>query len=52
LRKQNYQGAAEHMQQFLTLAKERDDIDLGKKGMAEIERSSASAQPAPANVDK
>jgi len=52
LRKQNYQGAAEHMQQFLSLAKERDDIELGKKGMAEIERSSASAQPAPANVDK
>jgi tetratricopeptide (TPR) repeat protein len=52
LRKQNYQGAAEHMQQFLTLAKGRDDIELAKKGMAEIERSSASAQPAPANVDK
>jgi tetratricopeptide (TPR) repeat protein len=52
LRKQNYQGAAEHMQQFLSLAKGRDDIELGKKGMAEIERSSASAQPAPANVDK
>ena len=47
LRKQNYQGAAEHMQQFLRLAKERDDIELGKKGMAEIERSSASAQPRP-----
>lgn len=47
LRKQNYQGAAEHMQQFLSLAKDRDDIDLGKKGMAEIERSSASAQPRP-----
>ena len=52
LRKQNYQGAAEHMQQFLSLAKERDDIELGKKGMAEIERSSASAQPAPADVNK
>ena len=52
LRKQNYQGAAEHMQQFLTLAKERNDIDLGKKGMAEIERASASAQPVPAHVDK
>src|SRR5579863_1816107 len=47
LRKQNYQGAGEHMQQFLTLAKERDDIELGKKGMAEIERSSASAQARP-----
>jgi tetratricopeptide (TPR) repeat protein len=51
LRKQNYQGAAEHMQQFLTLSKDRDDIELGKKGMAEIERSSASAQ-SPANLDK
>ena len=51
LRKQNYQGAAEHMQQFLRLAKERDDIELGKKGMAEIERSSASAQT-PSNLDK
>jgi tetratricopeptide (TPR) repeat protein len=47
LRKQNYQGAAEHMQQFLSLAKERDDIELGKKGMAEIERASASTQTRP-----
>jgi tetratricopeptide (TPR) repeat protein len=52
LRKQNYQSAAEHMQQFLTLAKERDDIELGKKGMAEIERSSASAQARAVNLDK
>jgi tetratricopeptide (TPR) repeat protein len=52
LRKQNYQGAAERMQQFLSLAKERDDIELGKKGLAEIERSSASAQAGPANPDK
>jgi tetratricopeptide (TPR) repeat protein len=45
VQKQNYQAASEHMQLFLTLAKEPDDIDLAKKALAEIQKSSASAQP-------
>jgi len=40
------------MQQFLTLAKQPDEIELAKKGLAEIEKSSASAQPPTANLDK
>jgi tetratricopeptide (TPR) repeat protein len=50
--KQNYQGAAEHMQLFLSLAKQPEDIDLGKKGLAEIQKSSASARPPVADQDK
>jgi len=52
LQKQNYQAASEHMQQFLALARQPDDIELAKKGLAEIEKSSASAQPPAANLDK
>jgi tetratricopeptide (TPR) repeat protein len=50
--KQNYQAAAEHMQLFLNLAKQPEDIDLGKKGLAEIQKSSASARPPAAGHDK
>ena len=52
LQKQNYQAASEHMQQFLTQAKQPEEIELAKKGLAEIEKSSASAQPPPAHLDK
>jgi len=52
LQKQNYQAASEHMQQFLTLAKQPDEIELAKKGLAEIEKSSASAQPPSTNLEK
>ncbi len=45
LQKQNYQAAAEHMQLFLNQAKQPQDIDLAKKGLAEIQKSTASAQP-------
>jgi len=45
VQKQNYQAASEHMQLFLNQAKQPDDIDLGKKGLAEIQKSSASTQP-------
>lgn len=49
LQKQNYQAAAEHMQIFLSQAKQQDDIDLAKKGQAEIQKSSASSKPPAAN---
>jgi tetratricopeptide (TPR) repeat protein len=52
LQKQNHQAASEHMQQFLALAKQPDDIELGKKGLAEIEKSSAGVRPPSANPDK
>jgi tetratricopeptide (TPR) repeat protein len=52
LQKQNYQAAAEHMQLFLNQAKQPEDIDLAKKGLAEIQKSTASAQPPPAPQDK
>jgi tetratricopeptide (TPR) repeat protein len=53
LQKQNYQAAAEHMQQFLALARQPDEIDLAKKGLAEIEKISASAaQPPVVDLDK
>jgi tetratricopeptide (TPR) repeat protein len=45
LQKQNYQAASEHMQLFLTLAKQPDDIELAKKSLAEIQKSSANVQP-------
>jgi len=48
LQKQNYQAASEHMQLFLTLAKQPDDIELAKKSLAEIQKSSANAQPSAA----
>jgi tetratricopeptide (TPR) repeat protein len=52
LQKQNYQAASEHMQVFLSLARQPDEIDLAKKGLAEIEKSSASAQPPAVDPDK
>ena len=53
LQKQNYQSANEHMQLYLSLAKAQDDIDLAKRGMAEIEKVSASAtQPPVVDMDK
>jgi tetratricopeptide (TPR) repeat protein len=45
LQKQNYQAAAEHMQIYLHLAKQPEDAELAKNGMAEIEKSSANAKP-------
>jgi tetratricopeptide (TPR) repeat protein len=53
VQKQNYQAAAEHMQLYLSLAKEPGDVELGKKGVAEIEKVSASAaQPPVVDLDK
>jgi tetratricopeptide (TPR) repeat protein len=53
LQKQNYQAASEHMQLYLSLAQHADDIDLAKKGLAEIQKSSASAQQPPiVDLDK
>jgi tetratricopeptide (TPR) repeat protein len=52
LQKQSYQAASEHMQLFLSLAKQPDDVELAKKGLAEIEKSSASAQPPAVNLNK
>ena len=52
LQKQNYRGASEHMQVFLSQAKQPDEIDLAKKGLAEIEKSSASARPPVVDPDK
>jgi tetratricopeptide (TPR) repeat protein len=53
LQKQNYQGASEHIQTFLGLAKQPDDIELAKRGLAEIQRVSASAaQPPVVDLDK
>jgi len=53
LQKQNYQAASEHMQQFLGLAKQPEDIELARKGLAEIEKLSASAkQPPIVDLDK
>jgi cytochrome c-type biogenesis protein CcmH/NrfG len=51
LQKQNYQKASEHMQVFLSLAKQPDDIELARKGLAEIEKSSARAQPPVVNLN-
>jgi tetratricopeptide (TPR) repeat protein len=45
LHKQDFQGAAEHMQLYLHLATQPDEIELAKKGLAEIEKDSASAKP-------
>jgi tetratricopeptide (TPR) repeat protein len=53
LQKQNYQAASEHMQLYLSLAQQPDDIDLAKKGLAEIQKSSASSQQPPiVDLDK
>jgi tetratricopeptide (TPR) repeat protein len=52
LRKQDYQSAAEHMQLYLHLATQPEDIQLAKKGLAEIEKSSASAKPPAVGPDK
>jgi tetratricopeptide (TPR) repeat protein len=45
LHKQDFQGAAEHMQLYLHLATQPDEIELAKRGLAEIEKDSASAKP-------
>jgi tetratricopeptide (TPR) repeat protein len=52
LRKQDYQAAAEHMQLYLHLATQPDDIELAKKGLAEIEKDSASAKAPAVGPDK
>jgi tetratricopeptide (TPR) repeat protein len=52
LHKQNYQPAAEHMQLYLHLATQPGEIDLAKKGLAEIERDSASAKLPAVGPDK
>ena len=53
LQKQNYQGASEHLQLFLSMAKQPDDIELAKRGLAEIEKVSPSAaQPPVVDLDK
>jgi len=52
LQKQNFQAASEHMQLYLHLAKDPDEIELAKKGLAEIEKSSARAQPPVIDLDK
>jgi tetratricopeptide (TPR) repeat protein len=52
LQKQNYQAASEHMQLYLHLAKDPDEIELAKKGLAQIESSSARAQPPVIDLDK
>jgi len=51
LQKQNYQKASEHIQVFLGLARQADDVELAKKGLAEIEKSSARAQPPVVNLN-
>ena len=45
VRKPDFQAAAEHMQLYLHLATQPEDIELAKKGLAEIEKDSASAKP-------
>jgi tetratricopeptide (TPR) repeat protein len=52
LQRQNFQAASEHMQLYLHLAKDPDEIELAKKGLAEIEKSSARAQPPVIDLDK
>jgi tetratricopeptide (TPR) repeat protein len=45
LQKKDYQAASEHMQLYLRLSTSPVDVDLAKKGLAEIEKLSASANP-------
>jgi tetratricopeptide (TPR) repeat protein len=52
LQRQSFQAASEHMQLYLHLAKDPDEIELAKKGLAEIEKSSARAQPPVIDLDK
>jgi tetratricopeptide (TPR) repeat protein len=53
LQKQDYQAASEHMQLYLSLAKQPDEIELAKQGLAQIEKVSASAaQPPVVDLDK
>ncbi len=52
LRKQDYQAAEEHMQLYLHLAMQPDEIELAKKGLAEIEKDSASAKPPAVGPEK
>ena len=50
--KQNYQGASEHIQQYLSMTTDPAEIALAKKSLAEIEKISASAQPPVVDLDK
>ncbi len=43
LRKQDYAGASQHMQQYLSLATQPAELDEARKQLAEIERHSSSA---------
>ena len=43
LRKQDYAGASQHMQQYLSLAKQPAELDEARKQLAEIARLSAMA---------
>ncbi|MGA8493369.1 MAG: tetratricopeptide repeat protein [Terriglobales bacterium] len=52
LHRQDYQAAAEHMQLYLHLATQPDEIELAKKGLAEIEKDSASAKPPAVGPEK
>jgi tetratricopeptide (TPR) repeat protein len=53
LQKQDYQAASEHMQLYLSLAKQPEEIELAKQGLAQIEKVSASAaQPPVVDLDK
>jgi tetratricopeptide (TPR) repeat protein len=52
LQKKDYQGASEHMQLYLRVATLPTDIDLAKKGLAEIEKFSASAKPPAVELGK
>ena len=45
LQKQNFQAASEQMQLYLRLASDPADIDQARKGLAAIERQSASLAP-------
>jgi uncharacterized protein HemY len=43
LRKQDYAGASQHMQQYLSLTTQPAELDEARKQLAEIERHSSSA---------
>jgi tetratricopeptide (TPR) repeat protein len=43
MRKQDYAGASQHMQQYLSLATQPAELDEARKQLAEIERHSSSA---------
>ena len=52
LRKQDYAGASQHMQQYLSLATQPADLDEARKQLAEIERHSSSAGLPPSSTKK